>query len=188
MLSMTEYKQEKKRLQKQEHDRRRTEWRKKHRTLGGRIILYPDKQPEHVNARASKTYNWFWHQILLEMQPQDIPGIISSLKHHIKTEEDLKQVRVFRTMIGMAEDAFQLKRLEDIREVDSELMLDPTPMFDTEEGVVYRKGQLFTTDYNEDETSILVRDTEGTLVETLFTSDGEGKDHSSRTTLLHRSH
>ena len=185
---MKKSKPEKKSLQKQKHDRRRTEWRKKHRTLGGRIILYPDKQPEHVNARASKTYNWFWHQILLEMQPQDIPGIISSLKHHIKTEEDLKQVRVFRTMIGMAEDAFQLKRLENIHEVDSELLLGPTPVFDSEEGVVYRKGQLFTTDYNEDETSILVRDTEGTLIDTLFSSNRDAQEQSSTTTLMHQSH
>jgi hypothetical protein len=45
---------------KKELDLQRTEWRKTHRTLNGRIILYPDKPPEHINARGSKVYSWFW--------------------------------------------------------------------------------------------------------------------------------
>ncbi len=56
---------------KKELDKQRTEWRKKHRTLNGRIILYPEKPPEHINARGSKVYNWFWKRILLETQPQE---------------------------------------------------------------------------------------------------------------------
>jgi hypothetical protein len=40
---------------KKELDRERTEWRKTHRSLGGKVILYPKKQPEHVNARGNKT-------------------------------------------------------------------------------------------------------------------------------------
>lgn len=163
--------QEKRKLRKKELDRRRTEWRKTHRTLGGRIILYPEKDPEHVNARASKTYNWFWKHLQQDMQPQDIPGIIASLKENIRAEDDPKKIRMFRTMIGMAEDAFQLKRLEDIDKVDTELMLGPTPVYDAEEGVLYRKGQLFTMDYNEDESSILVRDTEGVIMDSLGSTD-----------------
>ena len=156
---------------KQELDRQRTEWRRTHRTLNGRIILYPEKPPEHVNARASKTYNWFWERILLENELQDIPGIISTLKDHLKNEDDASRIRMFRTMIGMAEDAYQLKRLEGIREYDTELKLGKDPIFNSEDGVVYRNGKLFTMDYNEDESSILVRDVEGLLVD-MLQSDG----------------
>jgi len=99
---------------KRELDKQRTEWRKKHRTLNGRIILYPEKPPEHINARGSKVYNWFWKMILLEASSQEIPAIISAVKNHIKNESDKQKVKTFRTMIGMAEDAYQLKKLEDI--------------------------------------------------------------------------
>ena len=60
-------------------DKERTEWRKRHRTLNGKIIIYPDKPPEHINARASKLNNWFWKKILLEIKTQEIPAIISGL-------------------------------------------------------------------------------------------------------------
>jgi len=165
---------------KQELDRKRTEWRRTHRTLNGRIILYPEKPPEHVNARASKTYNWFWQRILLENELQDIPGIISTLKVHLKNEDDPTRIRMFRTMIGMAEDAYQLKRLEGIREYDAELMLGKEPVFNSEDGVVYRNGKLFTMDYNEDESSILVRDVEGLLVDML---QSNGSLESSKITI-----
>lgn len=152
---------------KKELDKQRTEWRKKHRTLNGKIILYKDKPPEHVNARASKVYNWFWKKILLEMNPQEIPAVVSAVKKRIQAESDKKTIKVFRTMIGMAEDAYQLKRLEDIKDYDPELYLDKNPVYNSEQGVIYKQGDIYTTDYTEDEDKILVRDIEGVLVDAL---------------------
>ena len=153
-------------------DDQRTTWRKQHRTLNGRLILFPDKPPEHINARGSKTYNWFWKNILLEIEPQDIPGIISNFQDLIKTEKDTQKIRMYRTMIGMADDAYQFKRLEDIKDYDSELLLGKKPVYNSEEGVIYKDGKMFTTDYNEDETWILLRDLEGIIVDKLAS---EGK-------------
>lgn len=159
---------------KKELDKQRTEWRKKHRTLNGRIILYPEKPPEHINARGSKVYNWFWKRILLETNPQEIPAIISAVKGQIKRESDKKKIQVFRTMIGMAEDAYQLKRLEDIKDYDSELMLGKKPVYNSEQGVIYKGGDIYTTDYTEDEDEIIVRDIEGIIVDALSSEDRQG--------------
>ncbi len=156
---------------KKELDKQRTEWRKKHRTLNGRIILYPEKPPEHINARGNKVYNWFWKRILLETNPQEIPAIISAVKGQIKRESDKKKIQVFRTMIGMAEDAYQLKRLEDIKDYDSELMLGKKPVYNSEQGVIYKGGEIYTTDYTEDEDEIIVRDIEGIIVDALSSED-----------------
>lgn len=159
---------------KKELDKQRTEWRKKHRTLNGRIILYPEKPPEHINARGSKVYNWFWKRILLETNPQEIPAIISAVKGQIKRESDKKKIQVFRTMIGMAEDAYQLKRLEDIKDYDSEMMLGKKPVYNSEQGVIYKGGEIYTTDYTEDEDEIIVRDIEGIIVDALSSEDRQG--------------
>ena len=156
-------------------DKQRTEWRKTHRTLNGKIILYPEKPPEHVNARASKIYNWFWKMILLESRSQEIPAIISAIKGHIKNEGDKKKVKTFRTMIGMAEDAYQLKNLEEIKDYDSELLLGKRPVYNSESGLIYKEGNIYTTDYTEDESRILVRDIEGVIIDALSSEDvGEG--------------
>lgn len=164
---------------KKELDKQRTEWRKKHRTLNGRIILYPEKPPEHINARGSKMYNWFWRKILLETEPQDIPAIISAIRKQIKAEKDNKKIRVYRTMIGMAEDCYQLKRLEDIKDYDAELQLGKKPIYNSEEGIIFRKGKTFTTDYNEDESEILIRDLEGIIMDILSSEDKEQKKQIS---------
>ena len=158
---------------KKELDKQRTEWRKKHRTLNGRIILYPEKPPEHINARGSKMYNWFWKRILLETKLQEIPAIISAVRNQIKRESDKKKIQVFRTMIGMAEDAYHLKRLENIKDYDSELMLGKKPVYNSEQGVIYKGGNIYTTDYNEDESKIIVRDIEGIIVDALSSEDKE---------------
>lgn len=158
---------------KKELDKRRTEWRKKHRTLNGRIILYPEKSPEHINARGSKLYNWFWKKMLLETEPQNIPAIISAIQDQIKAEHDTKKIQVYRTMIGMAEDAYQLKILEDVKDYDTELQLGKKPIYDSEQGVIYKDGSIYTTDYNQDESEILLRDIEGIIVDVLSSEDKE---------------
>jgi len=160
---------------KRELDAQRTEWRKTHRTLNGRIILYPDKPPEHINARGSKLYNWFWGKILRETKPQEIPAIISGLQDAIHAEHDPRKIQILRTMIGMAEDAYQFKQLEDIKDFDTELQLEQKPVFNTEDGVIYRKGNIYTTDYNEDESEILIRDIEGIIIDVLSSEDKEKK-------------
>lgn len=156
---------------KKELDTQRTEWRKTHRTLNGRIILHPDKPPEHINARGSKLYNWFWKKILQEIEPQEIPAIISGLQDAVKAENEPRKIQVLRTMIGMAEDAYKLKQLEDIKDCDTELQLEKKPIFNSEDGVIYRNGNIYTTDYNEDESEILLRDIEGILIDALSSED-----------------
>lgn len=169
---------------KRELDRTRTQWRKEHRTLNGRIILYPLLPPEHVNARGSKVYSWFWRKILLELQPQEIPAVISTLQDRIKGTTDPSSIQRYRTMIGMADDCYQFRQLEDIRTVDTDLQLGPTPVFDSEEGVVYRNGTIMTTDYNEEESTILLRDIEGILLDALSSEDGHRlASRDTRTTM-----
>jgi hypothetical protein len=161
---------------KKELDTLRNDWRKKHRILKGRVILWPDKPPEHINARASKTYNWFWKNILLNLGQHDIPAIISNIKNQISNESDPKKIRVFRTMIGMAEDAYQLKTLEDIMDFDTEIQYEKKPVYNSEQGLIYKNGKIFTTDYSEDETEIIVRDIEGILVDRLSSGGNGSKD------------
>jgi hypothetical protein len=164
---------------KRELDRIRNEWRKKHRILNGRIILWPDKSPEHINARASKVYNWFWKKILINLNQHDIPAIISNIKKQINSENDPKKIRTYRTMISMAEDAYQLKNLEDIMDYDTEIMYEKNPIYNSEQGIIFKDGRIFTTDYSEDESEILIRDYEGTIVDTI--SYGNGKQTISET-------
>lgn len=158
---------------KKELDQLRTEWRKTHRTLNGKIILYPDMPPEHINARGSKVYNWFWKKLLLETELQEIPAIISALQDRIIAEDNPKKIQGFRTMIAMAQDCYQLKQLEDIEEYDTELQLENKPIFHSEEGIIYRNGNIYTTDYNEDESEILLRDIEGLIIDVLSTEERE---------------
>ena len=146
-------------------DKQRNEWRKKHRTLNGKIILYPDKEPEHVNARASKNYNWFWKNILLPSKQEDIPAIISNIKEQIKATKDKRKTRVFRTMIAMAEDAYKLKNLEEIENIDSEIGLGEKAVYNAEQGLIYKNGKIYTSDFSEYEDMIIVRDQEGTIVD-----------------------
>jgi hypothetical protein len=166
---------------KKELDRIRNQWRKKHRILNGKIILWPDKPPEHVNARASKTYNWFWKNILLNLNQQDIPAIISNIKEQISYSEDLEKIRMYRTMIGMAEDAYKLKDLDEIMNYDTQLMYENKPVYNSETGIVYRNGKIFTTDYSEDESEILVRDVEGILVDRLGSGNGKAEKSVKKT-------
>ena len=151
----------------------RNQWRKTHRILSGKVILWPDKPPEHINARASKTYNWFWKNILLDLNQHDIPAVIANIKNQINAEKDNKKIRMYRTMIGMAEDAYKLKDLEDILEFDTDLAYEQKPIYNSETGIIYKDGKIFTTDYAEDESEILVRDVEGIIVNRL--SSGNGK-------------
>ena len=167
----------KKNERKKELDRKRNEWRKTHRTLNGKIILYPDKKPEHVNARGSKVYNWFWKNILLSINQQEIPAIISTIKNQISSEEDTKKIQIYRTMIGMAEDAYQLKKLDDILDFDAELQFGKNPVYDTEQGVIFKDGKIFTIDYNEDESKIILRDMEGVIID-LQQSENKKIDNS----------
>jgi hypothetical protein len=152
-------------IRKKYLDRKRTEWRKKHRILNGKIILWPDKPPEHINARANKTFNWFWKNMIFDLNQHDIPAIISHIKRLIKRETDPKEIRKYRTMIGMAEDAYQLKNLEDIMEYDTELMYEKKAVYNSETGVIYKDGKIFTADYSEDENKILVRNVDGVVID-----------------------
>lgn len=147
-------------------------WRKKHRTLNGKVILWPDKPPEHVNARASKTYNWFWKKVLLLSNQEDIPAIISTIKQQIKSVKDGRKTRVYRTMIGMAEDAYKLKKLEGIQDYDSEIQLGEKSVYNSDQGLIYRDGEIYSTDFNQDETRIYLRDSEGVIIDTQYNGNG----------------
>ena len=164
---------------KQRLDRQRTEWRKNHRSLNGRIILYPKKSPEHINARASKVHNWFWKKILLELSLQEIPAVITGIKDQIKTEKDHTKIKLFRTMIGMAEDAYSLKKLENIKDYDMELELGEKSVYNSGGGILYKNGQIFTLDYSEDESKILMRDMEGIIIDALY-SESKKQQNNNR--------
>jgi hypothetical protein len=107
------------------------------------------------------------------LNQQDIPAVISSIKNQINAETDPKKVQMYRTMIGMAEDAYKLKNLEEIMDFDTEIMYENKPVYNSEQGLVYRNGKIFTTDYTEDETEILVRDLEGIIVDRLSSDNGK---------------
>lgn len=156
---------------KRELDRQRSEWRRRHRTLGGRVILYPDRAPEHVNARGSKVYSWFWREVLLGLSIAELPAVVSTLQDCIKAAQSSQEIQRYRTMIGMAEDCYQLKQLEEIDRFDPDLQLSPTVSFDSEEGVVYRDGSSMTVDYDTEESAILLRDIEG-IIRDVLSSDG----------------
>lgn len=157
---------------KKELDRIRTEWRKTHRALNGKVILYPDKPPEHINARGNKVYNWFWKKILLQVDAGDIPALISAIKQQIRNESDGRKIQRLRTMIGMADDAHKLKLLEDIEETDTELLLGEKSIYDADQGRIYKDGALYTTEFSEDEDRILIRDVEGIIVDVQYGNNG----------------
>ncbi len=73
----------------------------------------------------------------------------------------------------MADDAYQFKQLEDIKDFDTELQIEHKPVFNSEDGVIYRNGNIYTTDYNEDESEILIRDIEGIIIDVLSSEEKE---------------
>ena len=170
-------------LRKKELDRQRTEWRKKHRILNGKIILWPDKPPEHVNARASKTYNWFWKKVLLPTKTENIPAIISNIKDQIKNLKDKRKIRKFRTMIGMAEDAYKMKQLDNILEVDTTLQLGEKSVYNSEQGLIFRNGEYLTIDFSEDETKSILRDQEGVILDIQYNGGKEENSNYKRNEL-----
>ena len=117
---------------------------------------------------------------MLNLNQQDIPAIISNIKNQINNESDPKRIRVFRTMIGMAEDAYQLKTLEEIMDFDTEILYEKKPIYSSEQGIINKDGKIFTTDYSEDETEIIVRDIEGILADRL-SSGGNGSKNIEKT-------
>jgi hypothetical protein len=161
-------------------DSQRTEWRRTHRALNGKIILYYDKPPEHINARGNKTYNWFWKKILLSSKIQDIPAIITYIKQCINHEVDGRKIRTFRTMIGMADDAYKLKQLEEINQYDAELQMGDASTYNTDQGIIYKNGAYYTTDFNEEEDKILIRDMEGIIIDIQY----DGTNDQDRTLFL----
>jgi hypothetical protein len=168
-----------KNTRKQELDKQRTEWRRSHRALNGKVILYPDKPPEHINARGNKVYNWFWNNILLSANMHDIPALISGIKQRISHENDGRKIRTFRTMIGMADDAYKLKQLEDIDKFDSDLQLGDPSFYNTDRGIIYKDDGYYTTDFTEEEDKILVRDMEGIIIDIQYNGNGNKEDKST---------
>jgi len=158
---------------KREHDRRRTEWRKTHRALNGKVILYPNNPPEHINARGNKIYNWFWKNILLPVDMHDIPPIITSIKQQIRNEEDKRKIRMLRTMIAMADDAYQLKQIENIDNYDGELQLTKSGSYNTNQGIIYQRGGYITTDFSENEDKIIIRDMDGVIIDVFYGNEND---------------
>ena len=68
-------------------------------------------------------------------------------------------------MIGMAEDAYQLKTIEDIMDFDTELFFEKKPIYNSEQGIIFKNGKIFSADFSEDETEIIIRDIEGIIVD-----------------------
>jgi hypothetical protein len=118
---------------------------------------------------------------LLDLNQHDIPAVISNIRDQIGAESDPKKIQMYRTMIGMAEDAYQLKNLDDIMDYDTELQFENKPVYNSETGLVYRNGKIYTTDYNEEETEILVRDIDGVIVDRLSSGNGTGNESIEQT-------
>lgn len=163
----------KQRNRKKELDRIRTEWRKTHRSLEGKVILYPDKPPEHINARGNKVYNWFWKRVLLPVDMHEIPALITAIKQRLRNEHDGRKIRKFRTMVGMADDAFQLKKLENIKDTDVELQYGDGTVYNPNQGIIYQNGNRYSMDFSEDEDKIIVRDVEGIIVDIQYGNNGK---------------
>ncbi len=76
-------------------------------------------------------------------------------------------------MIGMAEDAYKMKKMDSILEVDTELLFGENAVYNSENGLIFKNGKYFTTDFSEDESKILLRDSEGTIIDIQYNG---GKD------------
>ncbi len=80
-------------------------------------------------------------------------------------------------MIGMAEDAYKMKQLDSILETDKELQLGEKAIYNSEKGLIFRNGEYYTTDFSEDETKILLRDSEGTIIDVQYNGRKEGSEN-----------
>jgi hypothetical protein len=118
---------------------------------------------------------------LLPTKTEDIPAIISNIRNQTKNIEDKRKIRVFRTMIGMAEDAYKMKKLDDILEVDTDLMIGESAIYNSEQGLIFRNGKYFTTDFSEEETKILLRDSEGTIIDIQYNGQKEDDEENNFT-------
>ena len=78
-------------------------------------------------------------------------------------------------MIGMAEDAYKMKKLDSILDTDTELQLGENAVYNSEQGLIFRNGKYFTTDFSEDETKILLRDSEGTIIDIQYNGQKDKK-------------
>ena len=90
-------------------------------------------------------------------------------------------------MIGMAEDAYKLKNLDDIMDYDTELMYEKKPIYNSEQGLIYKDGKIYTTDYSEDESEIILRDIEGVIKDKICYYNGKDNDNvkTDRTNRYH---
>ena len=68
-------------------------------------------------------------------------------------------------MIGMAEDAYKMKQLDNIIDIDKELQLGEKALYNSEYGLIFINGKYYTTDFSEDETKILLRNSEGAIID-----------------------
>jgi hypothetical protein len=103
----------------------------------------------------------------------EIPPIISAIKQRLSHENDGRKIRKFRTMIGMADDAYQLKKLENIKDSDTELQLGDDTTYNADQGIIYQNGNMYSTEFSEDEDKIFVRDVEGIIVDIQYANNGE---------------
>jgi len=55
-------------------------------------------------------------------------------------------------------------------------MLGKQPVYNSEQGVIYKGGSIYTTDYTEDEDEIIVRDVEGVIVDALSTDEKQDSE------------
>jgi len=78
-------------------------------------------------------------------------------------------------MIGMAEDAYKLKKLENILDTDTEIQLGENAVYNSEQGLIFRNGEYFTTDFSEDESKIILRNSEGTIIDIQYNGHKEEK-------------
>jgi len=83
-------------------------------------------------------------------------------------------------MIAMAEDAYKLKELDSIIDTDTELALGEKAVYNSELGLIFQNGKYFTTDFSEDETKMLLRDSEGTIIDIHYNGHKEEEIKNNR--------
>jgi hypothetical protein len=81
-------------------------------------------------------------------------------------------------MIAMADDAYQLKQIENIDTYDGELMLSPTGPYNTNQGIIYQKGGYITTDFSDDEDKIIIRDMDGVIIDIIYGNESEESEEN----------
>ena len=84
-------------------------------------------------------------------------------------------VHSFSVLLNWYKFEFESSELEDIKDYDMEIELGKNPIYNSGEGIIYKDGQIFTTDYTDDESKIIIRDIEGIIIDAIYSREESQK-------------